>query len=343
MSDEVHASAPTRRSVFAVLGAAVLFGTTGTAQALGPSGTTPLGVGAARIVIGGAGLLAVLPLVGGRRVDAVALWRTRWGLLAGVTTAVYQVCFFAAVQRVGVALGTLVTIGSGPVIAGLLSWVLLKDRPRLSWVVATSVCVVGLALLIGSGASQPSVDSWGLVLAVASSAGYALYTVAAKRLMNAGHRSDEVMAAAFGLGGILLLPVLLTQPLAWLATGAGVAMALWLGLAATTVAYVLFGRGLRHLSAGPVTTLVLAEPVIATVLGVVVLGEHLVPLGWGGAALVLAGLALQGVASTRSSRTSARDLGRVTASGAGKPPHDQDHAETGSGVGDGVAGGQSSP
>ena len=98
MSDEVHAIAPTRRSVAAVLGAAVLFGTTGTAQALGPSGTTPLGVGAARIVIGGAGLFAVLPLVGGRRIDAVALWRSRWGLLAGVTTAVYQVCFFAAVQ-----------------------------------------------------------------------------------------------------------------------------------------------------------------------------------------------------------------------------------------------------
>jgi DME family drug/metabolite transporter len=205
------------------------------------------------------------------------------------------------------------------------------------------VCVVGLALLIGSGASQPSVDSWGLVLAVASSAGYALYTVAAKRLMNGGHRSDEVMAAAFGLGGILLLPVLLTQPLAWLTTGSGVVMALWLGLATTTVAYVLFGRGLRNLPAGPVTTLVLAEPVVATVLGVVVLGEHLVPLGWVGAALVLAGLALQGVASTRSSRTSARDLGRAAASGAGKPPHDQDHAETGSGVGDGVAGGQSSP
>jgi DME family drug/metabolite transporter len=120
-------------------------------------------------------------------------------------------------------------------------------------------------------------------------------------------------------------------------------MALWLGLATTTVAYVLFGRGLRNLPAGPVTTLVLAEPVVATVLGVVVLGEHLVPLGWVGAALVLAGLALQGVASTRSSRTSARDLGRAAASGAGKPPHDQDHAETGSGVGDGVAGGQSSP
>jgi DME family drug/metabolite transporter len=287
------------RAVASVLAAATLFGTTGTAQALGPSTTTPLGVGAVRIVIGGAGLLAALPWLGGRRRDALALWRTRWGLLAGLTTAAYQVFFFAGVARAGVALGTLVTIGSGPVFTGLLSWIVLRERPRASWVLATSVCVVGLALLVGAGASAPDVDPLGLLLALASGFGYAVYTVAAKRLMTDGHRSDEVMTAAFALGGLLLLPVLLTQPLAWLATPSGLAMALWLGLATTTVAYVLFGRGLRHLPAGPVTTLVLAEPVVATLLGVLVLDESLTPLAWVGAGLVLAGLALQGTAAAR--------------------------------------------
>jgi DME family drug/metabolite transporter len=282
-----------------VLAAATLFGTTGTAQALGPSGTTPLGVGAARIVIGGAGLLAVLPWLGGRRRDALALWRTRWGLLAGLTTAAYQVFFFAGVARAGVALGTLVTIGSGPVFTGLLSWLVLRERPRASWVLATAVCVLGLALLVGAGASAPDVDPIGLLLALASGLGYAVYTVAAKRMITDGHRSDEVMTAAFALGGLLLLPVLLTQPLAWLTTPSGLAMALWLGLATTTVAYVLFGRGLRHLEAGPVTTLVLAEPVVATLLGVLVLGESLVPLAWVGAGLVLVGLAMQGAAAAR--------------------------------------------
>lgn len=285
--------------VLAVLAAATLFGTTGTAQALGPSGTTPLGVGAARIVIGGLGLLAVLPFVGGSRRAALALWRTRWGVVAGLMTAVYQVTFFGGVHLAGVALGTLVTIGSGPVFTGLLSWALLRERPQASWVVATAVCVVGLALLVGSGASAPGNDARGLLLALGAGLGYAVYTVGAKHLINHGHRSDDVMTAAFVLGGLVLLPLLLTQPLAWLATPKGLVMALWLGLATTTLAYVLFGRGLRHLPAGPVTTLVLAEPVVATFLGVVVLGESLALLGWVGAALVLAGLALQGVVSAR--------------------------------------------
>ena len=80
----------------------------------------------------------------------------------------------------------------------------------------------------------------------------------------------------------------------------GLAVALWLGLATTTVAYVLFGRGLRVLPTGPVATLVLAEPLVATMLGVLLLGERLDATAWAGAALVAAGLGLQGVVSVRS-------------------------------------------
>jgi drug/metabolite transporter, DME family len=108
-----------------------------------------------------------------------------------------------------------------------------------------------------------------------------------------------VMGAAFGLGGLLLVPVLLLQPLAWLATPSGLGLALYLGLVTTTLAYVLFGRGLAVLPAGPVTTLVLAEPLVATALGTTVLGERLAVAGAVGAGLVLTGLVVQGLGATR--------------------------------------------
>ena len=286
-------------AVGAVLAAAVLFGPTGTAQALGPDGTSPLGVGAVRLAVGGLALLLVLPLVGGSGRAATALWRTPVGLLAGACTALYQVCFFAAVDATGVALGTLVTIGSGPVFAGLLGAVLLRERVEASWLVATGTCVGGLALLSLSGGRDGSADPAGLLLALASGAAYAAYTVAAKRLMRAGRAPADVMASAFALGGVLLLPLLATQPLGWLATPGGWLLAGYLGLVTTTVAYLLFGRGLAVLAAGPVTTLVLAEPLVATALGVGVLDERLPALAAVGAGFVLAGLALQGVASAR--------------------------------------------
>lgn len=282
------------RAVGAVLLAAILFGTTGTAQALGPASTTPLGVGAARLAVGGLALLLLLPLVGGRRNEVLALWRTPAGLVAGICTGLYQFCFFAGVQRAGVAVGTMVALGSGPVLTGLLARWLLGERPGRAWLAATALCLTGLALLVlrGEGTGRP--DPLGILLALLAGSAYAAYTVLAKHSLDAGHRPSAVMAAAFGLGGLLSVPVLLSQPLGWVATGQGAALALYLGLVTITLGYLLFVRGLAALAAGPVATLMLAEPVVATTLGIAVLGERLSVLGGIGAGLVLVGLLVQG-------------------------------------------------
>jgi DME family drug/metabolite transporter len=292
-----------------VLLAAALFGTTGTASALGPAGTTPLGVGGARLLVGGAGLVVVLPLLGSRPRDAVALWRTPGGLVAGVCTALYQVCFFAGVARTGVAIGTLAAIGSGPVLAGALARLVLGERPGRAWATATVLCGIGLAALAGRGAGSGA-DPVGVLLSVTAGLGYAAYTVLARLLIVRGAAPAAVMAAAFSLGGVLLVPVLAVQPLGWLTTPGGALLAGYLGLVATTAAYVLFGQGLAVLPAGPVTTLVLAEPVVATALGTTVLGERLTATGAAGAVLVLAGLVVQGVGTARGSAGSRRVSGR---------------------------------
>lgn len=291
-----------RRGVLEVLGAAVLFGTTGTTASLAPPATGSVAIGSARLVVGGAGLIVALPLLGGDRRSAMRLWRTSWGFVAGLMTAVYQLGFFAGVAFAGVALATLVTIGTGPILVGLLSWLILRERPATSWWISTAICICGLALLTLDGSEQPGIDVGGLAFSVAAAFGYAFYTVAAKHLMNGGAHPPEVMASAFTLGGIVLLPVLLASGLGWVASIRGLSVALWLGLGTTTVAYFLFGRGLRVLPAGPTATLVLAEPLVATMLGVGLLGERLGPGGWIGAALVALGLGLQGLSSIRARR-----------------------------------------
>ena len=288
-----------RQSVAEVLAAAVLFGTTGASASQAPIGAGTVSIGSARLVVGGLGLLAALPLLGGDRRRAAALWTGRWGLAGALMTALYQLAFFAGVARAGIALATLVTIGAGPILVGLLSWLLLRERPARVWWLSTAICLAGLALLALDGTERPRVDIGGLAFSLGASVAYALYTVAAKRLMNDGAAPADVMASAFGLGGLLLLPVLVASVPSWLATANGLAVALWLGLATTTIAYILFGRGLRNLPAGPVATLVLAEPLVATLLGVGFLGERPGPQGWAGAGLVALGLLVQGVTATR--------------------------------------------
>ena len=287
-----------RSSVLFILGAGVLFGTAGTAQALGPAGASPMGVGILRIEIGAVALLLAMPLLGTSPRRLVPLLRTRAMIVTAVTAATYQLCFFAGVSSAGVALGTLVAVGSGPVFAGLLGWAFLSHRPTRGWLVATAACVTGLTLLaapdLGGGSSV------GLLLALSAGLCSAGYNVAAKIQLDRGVTALEVPAGSFALGGVLLLPILLTQPLGWLADPRGIAVALYLGVATMAVANVLHARGIGGLTPGPVTTLMLADPVVATILGVVLLGESLAPVSMVGVLLVLAGLLLQGVLVARS-------------------------------------------
>ena len=293
-----------RISILLVLAAGVLFGTAGTAQALGPTGTTPLGVGVLRIGLGALVLVTALPFRGGSVRRLPGRWRSRPMLVTSVAAATYQLCFFAGVSSAGVALGTLVAVGSGPVFAGILGWLVLGQRPARGWLVATAISVLGLALL-----SVPDVAAGsppGLLLALGAGFCIGAYNVAARVQLDRGASGLEVTAGSFALGGLLLLPVLATQPLDWLVAPTGLLLALYLGVATMAVANVLLALGMRHLASGPVATLMLADPVVATLLGVAVLGEHLAPAALAGVVLVLGGLLLQAALAARSMPRRAR-------------------------------------
>ena len=135
----------------------------------------------------------------------------------------------------------------------------------------------------------------GIALAVVAGGSYAVYTLAAKRLLTAGHAPEAVMAVAFGLAAVVLLPALALSEPGWLLHADGIALALFLGVIPTALAYVLFARGLKRLSASETATLTLAEPLTAGVLGAVVLAEPMTAMSAAGAGLVLAGLLALGV------------------------------------------------
>jgi len=270
-----------------VLLAALCFATTGTAQALGPDGTDPIGVGAARILVGGALLVAVAAAL---RTNAPKRpWARGPVLAAAAAVATYQLAFFAAVADTGVAVGTIVALGSAPTLAGLFEWLLDRRPPDPRWAAATALACAGVAMLALAG-GEASVSLPGIGMAIVAGGSYAVYTLAAKRLLTAGHPPEQVMAVAFGLGALALLPALAASTPGWLLHADGVALALFLGVVPTALAYVLFARGLRRLTASETATLTLAEPLTAGALGAVVLAEPLTALSAAGAGLVLAGL-----------------------------------------------------
>lgn len=291
-ADVATAVPDVRRSMALLLASGVLLGTAGTAAAFAPEAATPIVLGTLRLAAGAVFLLAFLPWLGGSWRDLPALLRRPgiWAMAAGA--AGYQPLFFGAVDRSGVAVSTLVTVGCGPVFTGLLGWAVLRHRPTLAWTAATGLAIFGL-LLRSWGSLSPG-DGVGLVMAAGAGLCSAVYVIAAKVELDSGGHIVELPGVAYLLGALLLLPLLIGQPLDWVLTPSGLALVVFLGVVTMGIANVFQVWGLRGLPPGPAATLLLADPITATVLGVIVLGETIPPLGVVGLMLVLVALLLQG-------------------------------------------------
>lgn len=274
-----------------VLAAAVLWGTTGTAQALAPVDAQPVAIGAVRLMVGGVALFGLA--LAQRALNFRQRWPPLATLCAAGSMAAYQLVFFAAVRQTGVALGTIVAIGSAPILAGVLAWLVRGERPTQRWLMATAWAVAGCTLLVLQGATL-AVNGAGVLLALGAGASYAIYALASKQLVTT-FKPEAVAAVAFLGAALLLTPLLLFVDLDWLRAPRGLLSALHLGLLATALAYTLYVRGLHQLPTATAVTLSLAEPVVAALLGVVVLGERLTGGAIVGIALLLAGLGLLAV------------------------------------------------
>ncbi|MFC8190100.1 DMT family transporter [Cellulomonas sp. NPDC057328] len=308
------------RAVLAVLLAAVCFGTTGTAQALGPD-ADPVALGAARIAVGGLALALVAALLARRTaarpgtpgadrpaaVRGAARTRAQRAVAVVVGAAgvlAYQPAFFLGTGRNGVAVGTVIALGSAPVVTGLVAWAVRRERPTATWGVATALATVGVAVLgLGApGGTAGAIDPVGVLGSLGAGAAYALYTLAGAALIDGGWSSTSTMGALFGTAGAVSVPVLLVAGAGALTTPAGLVQVAWLGLVTTTLAYVLFGYGLARLGAATVATLTLAEPLTATVLGLALLHERLATASVVGLAVLAAGLLVLASGARRAPR-----------------------------------------
>jgi DME family drug/metabolite transporter len=275
---------------FLILIAAALWGTTGTAAFFAPKAASPLSIGAATMGLGGLILLARA----GKSALQVLRSRRLGLLLCGMLmVAVYPLAFYSSMAAAGIAVGTVVTLGSAPVFAAVIERVLDGVRLDRRWALAIAASLLGVFLLATGKASviggNPVI---GALLGLLAGWAYALYSWTAGRMMRQGHSSRAVMGAIFGSGSMLLLPVLALTAGPLLTSVSGLVIATYLALVPMGMAYVFYGAGLRDTPASTATTLSLLEPVVATVLSVLVAGEQLTPSSWIGVALIGAGLAL---------------------------------------------------
>ncbi len=279
--------------VACVLAAASLWGTTGTAQALAGTQLPAPWFGALRLVFAAGFFLVFAAASGAWRVQIWQRLPWRVALGAGLCMAVYNLAFFAGVKLCGVAVGTAVALGSGPVWAGVLQALLQRQPPGAAWWLGAAAAVSG-GVLMSAGAGSSGTGAMplslpGLGLCLLSGLSYAGYTLLNQRLV-ARVPAAVITLAAFGVAAAIAVvwaglqlgwPELSARDLA--ATG-------YTGIVAAGVAYLLFSHALRHVSAATGVTLALAEPVVAFALAALLLGEPVGAAALGGMLLVLVGV-----------------------------------------------------
>lgn len=296
--------------------AAVLWGTTGTAQSLGAGGLSPFWVGAAQLAVSSLFLGALLAVshwrLRGRAGQGVAPvqpllpnpvhlgLRPAWFLLASMGIGGYSVFFYEGVTLTGVAVGTAVAIGSGPIWAGLMQALVLRAPLSALWWAGTLVSVAGGAAMVM--ARGGATLSWsGLALCLLAGLSYAGYALINKRLVT--HMSPRVVNFyVFTGAACMAVPIALVQSGLPQWSLAAVLVVVYLGVVVSGLAHMLFSIGLRSISGPTGVTLSLIEPVAAFVLAVWVVGERQPLQSWLGLLAVLAGLMLVIGAEMRSQR-----------------------------------------
>ena len=269
------------RGIFYICVAAVAWGTGGAAAAIlyDTSGMGPVAVSFWRFA-GGVLLLAVGHLVVRRHIGAPARNRWRQVVTTGVGLAVYQTAYFAAVGHAGLAIATVVTLGSGPILIALGSRVLMGERLGRAGAVTVAMALVGLVLLVGGGsASTAPAPALGLACALLSAGGYAGVTLLNRKVGRDGSSGNPQTTAlgGFAVGMVCLFPLALVEGLLPTSGNAGQVLGLvaYLGFAPTALAYSLFFAGLATIRATTASVIALIEPVTAAVIAVLLLNERL--------------------------------------------------------------------
>ncbi|KAB2674913.1 EamA family transporter [Brucella tritici] len=277
--------------VTAIIVASTIWGTTGTAATFAPE-VGAAAIGAAAMGLGGLAQAAIAwrGLIASRKALADQ-WRVL--LVGAVCVAIYPLAFYGSMRMAGVTIGTVISLGSAPLLSAAIEYRQSGFRPSLRWLAGATVGIIGMVLLSMSehgGAHTASAGSStlaGSLVGLIAGFTYALYSSCARQLMQRGISSTTAMGATFGIGGLLLMPVLIATGGPFLASWNNAAVGLYMAFVPMFLGYVCFGYGLSRVETSVATTITLFEPVVAAFFAVVIVGERLSALGWLGVLLVV--------------------------------------------------------
>ena len=213
----------------------------------------------------------------------------------GIYGVVFNQTFFVlGLSHTSVAHSSLI-ISLSPVLVLIIARLRGLEEFTATSVLGLVMSFVGVVILSSErGVSLRSPTLLGDLLTLSGAAAFAYYTVAGKEVADR-YSSLAMNTYCYLVAAALILPFTLWQGirLDWGAVGtSGWLSLLYMALFSSAAAYLIYYWALRQISATRAATLSYLQPVLATLLGVLFLAEHLAPRLLVGGAIVLVGVYL---------------------------------------------------
>lgn len=293
-----------------ILAAATLWGSLGIfAKLLYQLDLTPLQITTYRVVISTVLLILVVPAIDRRLLRIRAVDLPFFALYGLISVGLFHYLYNFAISRTSVATAAIL-LYTAPAHVVLISAYVFGEKLTLPKWVALGCTLGGAALVSGVlGTGLPG-DLPGILAGLGSGLTYGLYSIFGKKAVQR-YNSWTVLVYSFFFGAIFLLGfssltggIRTDLPIsAW-------TLLVSLGLFPTVLAYTSYLAGLRLVEAGRAAIVATWEPVMAAILGYVVLGESLGPAQVAGGGLVLVGVLLaqrQGTGGNRPKEAKEED------------------------------------
>ncbi|MEA4994044.1 MAG: EamA family transporter [Oscillibacter sp.] len=242
---------------------------------------------------GGLALLSAIFAVRDRSVFRVKREHLKYFFGTGVVSVLlFTVCYFSCQKITSLAVASIL-LYTAPSIVVILSAILWKEPVTKKKLLALLLTLLGCALVCGIFAGNLTVTPAGILLGLGAGFFYALYSIFGRYALRAGYDARTTTVWTFVFAGVGSLFFIRPAELAALSA----APSLWLGalglVAVSTVApYLLYTSGLARVESGKASIMASLEPVVASLVGVLVFQEPMSGLTLLGIVCVLAGVVI---------------------------------------------------
>ena len=239
-------------------------------------------------------MMSAVTLVYDRKLFKIKL-RDCWCFFGtGICSIVFfNFCYFRTITLTSLSAAA-VLLYTAPIMVMIMSVFLFKEKLTARKIIAAAIAFAGCALVTGAVDGSLALNAAGVMTGLGSAFGYALYTIFGEYALKRGYNSITITLYTFIFASIGVLPFanlpdfaekikVNPQVIGWGAV---------LALVVTVLPYLVYTLGLRTVEAGKASVMATVEPVVATLVGVIIFAEPLSASGIIGIILVAASLAM---------------------------------------------------